>query len=235
MKSIVVLSFLLMSLSLRASSLSKVDRDIKDFDDKVQEMNSQFAVKPVNPSDKNWVKEKIQHMRDIDQYMRGYLEVQFDHGYSDLEKQEFMKQFLPRWSQIDTQNTKDLKELMAIYVWFSIGDFDEKTDSNAWLLVQHADLDFEFQKATLATLEKLVLIGETSPKNYAYLFDRVAASWNDASKRQKQRYGTQGGCTGPGQWEPIAMEEPSRIDRRRSAVGLPPEAEYIDQAKAFCK
>jgi len=83
-------------------------------------------------------------------------------------------------------------------------------------------------------LEKLYLSKETSPSNYAYLFDRVAASWSDESKRTLQRYGTQGSCTGPGTWEPIAMEEPDHVDERRASVGLMTMAEYLKLFKEIC-
>lgn len=77
--------------------------------------------------------------------------------------------------------------------------------------------------------------GKTDPRNYAYMFDRVAASWNDPTKRNLQRYGTQGTCVGPGKWEPLPMEEPTELDKRRAEVGLPTMAEYQNIMNEFCK
>jgi hypothetical protein len=72
------------------------------------------------------------------------------------------------------------------------------------------------------------------PANCAYLSDRIAASYNDPSKRKFQRYGTQGACTGPGAWEPLPVEDPLHLNDHRSQVGLEPEAEYIKGFKDIC-
>ncbi|MNL37149.1 hypothetical protein D3C87_1592760 [compost metagenome] len=137
--------------------------------------------------------------------------------------------------KIDFENTEDLKPLLQIYSWFTISEFGRKTDINAWLLVQHADHDPDFQKSVLPTLEKLYPLKETRADNYAYLFDRVAASWNDPSKRKLQRYGTQGMCVGPGTWAPLPVEDEVNLDKRRASVGLGPEADYIAIFKDKCK
>jgi hypothetical protein len=39
--------------------------------------------------------------------------------------------------------------------------------------------------------------------------------------------GTQGRCTATGVWEPRQIEQPEKLDERRAAVGLGPEADYI--------
>ena len=78
-------------------------------------------------------------------------------------------------------------------------------------------------------------IGETHPRNYAYLFDRVAVSFNNPSQRVPQRYGTQGFCIGPGQWQPFEIEDPIHVDVRRSEVGLEPLADYIAGFREICR
>jgi len=85
---------------------------------------------------------------------------------------------------IDTVNTNDLADLLKIYGWIRISDFGTAADQNAWLLVQHADHDPVFQKEILGRLGKLYKSGETSPQNYAYLVDRVAASWGGISAKE---------------------------------------------------
>lgn len=218
-----------------ASAFPKVDADLKNYDDHIAEMNATFAHVPAEPSSKEWVKAKLQHMFDVDQYMRKYMMISYDHRYSDEEKAEFFKEFANRFQAIDRANTADLKALLKIHHWFTISEFGEVADNNAWLLVQHADLDPDFQREVLRILEPLVATGETRPSNFAYLFDRVAASWSDLSKQVPQRYGTQGMCKGPGVWEPIPLEDPENLDRRRASVGLGPEAEYIAQFKDICR
>ena len=87
----------------------------------------------------------------------------------------------------------------------------------------------------LAILEPLAAKGETNPKNFAYLFDRVASSFQNPTERKLQRYGTQGQCTGPGTWEPLPVENPDKLDERRAAIGLPPMAEYKMLFVTQCK
>lgn len=84
-------------------------------------------------------------------------------------------------------------------------------------------------------LSKLYKSKETNPANYAYLWDRVASSFNDITKRKPQRYGTQGQCVGPGKWEPLPMEDEKNINKRRKEVGLPTREEYKKNFKDICK
>ena len=102
-------------------------------------------------------------------------------------------------------------------------------------MTQHADHDVTFQKEILEILVDLWPQKETKPSNYAYLFDRVAASWQDPAKRVPQRYGTQGMCVGKGLWKPIPIEDSNKVDERRAELGLPPLKEYIKGFKDICK
>jgi len=230
----VVSAFLFLS-SVLAFADSKVDQDLKVYDEHVQTLKDDFSKIPEEPSNKEWIKLKLQHMVDVDQYMRSYGNVVYDHNYTDAEKEYFWKQFFIRWSAVDTRNTNELKVILLKFDWITVSDFGVQADRNAWLLVQHADHDPQFQSDVLKKLEPLCPKGETNPANYAYLYDRVAASWNDTSKQKPQRYGTQGTCVGPGKWEPIPIEDPDKVDERRASVGLGPLSEYIAGFKDICK
>ncbi|NDD59187.1 MAG: hypothetical protein EBZ47_08075 [Chlamydiae bacterium] len=70
-----------------------------------------------------------------------------------------------------------------------ISKFGSEYDKKAWLIIQHADDDPFFQAGVLFLLERLANKGETDPKNYAYLYDRVAAKFHQIGLLQK--YGTQ--------------------------------------------
>jgi len=218
-----------------ASPYPRVDSDIATYDKNVSKMKSDFLSQPAEPNNKKWVQNKIDNMVQIDQYMRKFWDTPLNNSYTPDEKSEFNKQFSLKSAAVDSENTADLKELLKIYNWFKISEFGANTDSQAWLLVQHADQDHEFQENVLKILEKLWPLNETKPANYAYLFDRVASSFNDPSKRKLQRYGTQGRCVGPGQWEPLPIENPEKVDELRSSVGLSNLAEYKMVFKDLCK
>ncbi|MGZ3775576.1 MAG: DUF6624 domain-containing protein [Pseudobdellovibrionaceae bacterium] len=217
-----------------ASQYHRVDSDISAYDQKVKKLKSNFENQPSNSQNKTWVQGKIDNMVEIDQYMRSVWNIPFTNSYSSDETQEFNKQFLPRSASVDAQNTDDLKELLKIYSWFKISEFGKKTDNQAWLIVQHADQDHAFQENILKILEQLFPLDETSPSNYAYLYDRVASSVDDLSKRRPQRYGTQGHCVGPGQWEPWPIENPDKVDELRKSVGLGTMEEYKRMFKDIC-
>jgi hypothetical protein len=136
-----------------------------------------------------------------------------------------------------------LKEVLASDVvqraggWVTISKFGAETDKDATVIAIHADMDFAFQKEILAKLENLYPKGETDPRGYAHLYDRVAASYFDLSQRKLQRYGTHGEGRyedEPGgfrrlvvPWELLPMEDPEHIHERRAAMGLMPLAEYV--------
>jgi len=123
---------------------------------------------------------------------------------------------------VDDENTAWLKADIAKNGWFLISRDGPDADNAAWLMAQHADQDLPFQKQILALIEPLVARHESNPKNYAYIYDRVAVN-----EQRPQRYGTQGGCNDAGAWHPRETEAPEALDARRASVGLPPEAAYI--------
>lgn len=118
-------------------------------------------------------------------------------------------------------NTAWLKKTIAARGWFTLSRDGEQADKSAWLIVQHSDFDPAFQQQVLTMLTGLKAKGETSPRNYAYLYDRVA---NSAGR--PQRYATQGRCVGPGDWQPFALEDAANIEAIRKEAGLPTLVEY---------
>lgn len=212
----------------------KVDHDIGIAELEISKMNESFDKVPGDANDPIWVKSKLQHMFDVDQYIRNIVRTIYQRGYTQSEMQCATSEILSRMMVIDAQNTLDMKGLLSIYGWITISKFGETADGQAWIIVQHADQDPLFQKSVLDVLEKLWPIKETNSKNYAYLFDRVAASWSDPAKRFPQRYGTQGKCKAPGDWEPLPIEDEAHLDERRSVVGLQPFADYKKIADTMC-
>lgn len=216
-----------------ATDFSHVDADLVAYDQTIERMRSEFAQKPAQPKDPDWVKAKLKNMVEVDQFMRKQWR-QLPSKYSEDAKKYFFEKFQPRFSDMDTRNTGDLKDLLKIHRWFTISTFGKDADSHAWLIVQHADLDLEFQKHVLSILAELYPSRETNPKNYAFLVDRVAAAWSYPDQRTLQTYGTQGECVGPKKWKPIPMIDPENVDARRAQVGLPSMAEYYPRVSAGC-
>jgi hypothetical protein len=123
-------------------------------------------------------------------------------------------------ADIDRKNTARMKEIVEKHGWPGRALVGEDGAHAAWLLVQHADKDREFQKHCLELLEKAVKAGDASGADLAYLTDRVLVA-----ESKKQRYGTQFRTT-DGKLEPYPIEDEANVDRRRKAVGLSTLAEY---------
>jgi hypothetical protein len=132
---------------------------------------------------------------------------------------------------IDAANRAWLKGTIETRGWFRISADGARADSAAWNMVQHADKDVAFQRSMLVLLEKELAAKETSPGNYAYLWDRVAVNTG-----QPQRYATQGRCEGPGDWRPRTLEDPANVEKRRTEMGIDwPMAEYTAKMNTFCR
>lgn len=224
-----VVSFSTFSATL--SKFERVERDLLIYDKAIEKKKAEFSKIIKNENDKDWIVQKLDHMVKVDQYMRDYFHTPTKKSYSKAEEKFFQEKFMPRFRSIDSGNTQDLKKLIKKYGWFKISEFGEKADKQAWLLVQHADMDLDFQKEVLKTLSKLYLSGETNKSNYAYLYDRVAS----IGEQRPQKYGTQGKCVGAGVWEPDEIEDVENVDKYRKSMGMVSMAEYKSWFKDICK
>jgi hypothetical protein len=131
--------------------------------------------------------------------------------------------------ETDSDNTRWLKAQIAEHGWWRISSHGEGADNAAWLMVQHADRDPEFQAEVLGLLETLLPSGDTAKSSYAYLFDRVAVGAD-----RPQRYGTQGGCVARNRWEPDEIEDPDRVEALRAEVDVGSLAEYPAHMHQYC-
>lgn len=146
---------------------------------------------------------EIERMAEVDQRMRHEAAT---NGTWDLE--------------IDRRNTIRLKEIIAEIGWPTISKVGQRASAKAWLLAQHADHDLNFQKECLALMTDAVA-GDVSPRNIAYLDDRVATH-----ESRPQLYGTQFRTSDDGMLEPYPILEPEKLDERRAKMELEPFAEY---------
>lgn len=131
------------------------------------------------------------------------------------------------WKKVEVEdkaNTTQLKELLGTRDWFDDTIDGWGAENYGWLIVQHSDDDPEFQREVLKKLEPLLLQGRVDPRNYAYLWDRVAVK-----DERPQRYGTQFSCK-DGQWVVAGgVEDPDNLDARRKAVGMGSWKEYSER------
>lgn len=133
-------------------------------------------------------------------------------------------------SALDRRDREWLRPVVARQGWFRNSEYGPGVASAAFLIVQHADHDLDFQREMLALLEPIAAEGEMRASSYAMLTDRVAVN-----SGEPQLYGSQGWCIGPGEWAPRdhvgTLEE---VDERRATVGLHPMADYVASISRNC-
>ena len=134
-----------------------------------------------------------------------------------------------RMLEIDGAHTRELKRWVRRNEWPTRSAYGRRSMLNAWLIVQHADHDLEFQKVVLRQLGDRARRGEASKSHYAYLWDRVAVN-----EKRLQKFATQGRCVAPNAWEAWPSVEPAKLDQRRARMGLEPYADYRRRASKMC-
>lgn len=121
---------------------------------------------------------------------------------------------------VDQKNTEFMKRTIEKHGWPGKSLVGEEAAAAAWLLVQHADHDPEFQAKALELVKAAFKTGDVTGQQVAYLTDRVLLK-----QGKKQLYGTQFIGNGADA-KPAPIEDEEHVDQRRKEVGLPPLEEY---------
>jgi len=120
--------------------------------------------------------------------------------------------------KIDKNNTVWLKKIITQYGWPTISMVGKKASDGAWLLVQHADHDVQFQKKVLKMMIEMQKINkkEINPANIAYLTDRILIH-----QKRLQIFGTQyTRKTKKEDFKPLPIKDKNDINERRKIYGL---------------
>jgi Family of unknown function (DUF6624) len=126
-------------------------------------------------------------------------------------------------AELDRQHAEQLRDLVERHGWPARSLVGDAGAQAAWLVVEHADHDPEFQRLCLALLEDAAEQGEADPRHVAFLTDRVLIH-----EGKLQRYGTQLQLReDAGRLVPIRVEAPDMLDERRLSIGLGPIEDYL--------
>ena len=93
----------------------------------------------------------------------------------------------------------------------------------AWMLIQHADADPEFQQHALTLMDPLVEAGQADPSDFAHLTDRVLLA-----RGEKQRFATQFAMDDAGVLRPRPTESPEGLGERRARYELLPLEQHME-------
>lgn len=141
-----------------------------------------------------------------------------------LAPDEMQKRVSALWekqAKADKKNIKRLEEIIGKYGWPGRSLVGKDGSVTAFLIVQHADL--QYQKKYFPLLKEAVSKGEADRDDAALLEDRILMR-----EGKKQIYGSQlhfNEVTKKLELWPIEDEE--GVDARRASVGLEPIAEYL--------
>lgn len=120
----------------------------------------------------------------------------------------------PEMRRVHEENNSRIKEIIHDNGWPLECMVGEDGAEAAWLIVQHAILEPEFQKECVSFIKRAVEKGEASSWHLAYLQDRVLMQ-----QGKPQIYGTQH-IANNGKMEPLPIEDIKKANLKRQELGL---------------
>ena len=131
-----------------------------------------------------------------------------------------------RMAAVHKKNADSLNRIVDDFGWPGSSLVGSDGAEAAWLILQHAIGNPEFQRKCLHILKDAAESGEVPAAQVAYLEDRIRVF-----EERPQRYGTQFDWDGSGTLSPHPIEDPERVDEFRASVGLGPLAEKIQEMR----
>jgi hypothetical protein len=170
-------------------------------------------------------RELVKMGEDHQKHRQEMMELMDRMAASDSEKiAKKWKQAVERQNDLDSKNQQRLDEIVKEYGWPKRSVFGEEASGVAFLIVQHAELDY--QKKYLPLIKEAAGQKEARQSDLAMLEDRILTR-----EGKKQIYGTQLRLNQTTQrMELYPIEDEGNVDTRRSAVGLEPLAQYLKRA-----
>ena len=185
-----------------------------------------FAQAPGAASSNEAVRRELVKMGEDSQKQRQEMMDLMDRlAVSDSEKvAKKWRQAVERQNELDSKNRQRLDEIVKEYGWPKRSVFGEEASGVAFLIVQHAELDY--QKKYLPLIKEAANQKEARQSDPALLEDRILTR-----EGKKQIYGTQLRLNQTTQlMELYPIEDEENVDARRAAVGLEPLAIYLKRA-----
>jgi hypothetical protein len=137
---------------------------------------------------------------------------------------KLLKEQVNKVAKVDLKNRTRLRKIVDKYGWPGKSLVGSGGAEAAAYLVQQAQKDLLLQKRCLKLMKEAPK-GEVEPAHVAQLTDTVLIA-----EKKKQLYGTGLQAKG-GVLKPYPIEDEANLDKRRAAMGLPPLADYLEQAQ----
>ena len=137
----------------------------------------------------------------------------------------------PRMQQVHDRNAARLAEIINEFGWPGRTLVGDEAAEAAWLLLQHAIAQPDFQRRGLELLREAAARGETPAWCAAYLEDRIRVF-----EGRPQLYGTQFEPDEDGVPAPQPpIEDEAHVDERRLAVGMETLAERTEMMRRWAR
>lgn len=132
-----------------------------------------------------------------------------------LEEGSLGDGYNPRMREVHECNAARLKQIIAAHGWPGSSLVGRDGSHAAWRIIQHAIGDPPFQRMCATEIQKAIDLGKAPLAQLAFLEDRIRFF-----EERPQLYGTQFNRDENGEMNPYAIEDPERVDERRSRAGL---------------
>ncbi len=177
----------------------------------------------IAPTESELRKELLRRSANDQDVRRKLIEVVSDRGLDWGEAallDPVVQPLAAEMSRVDGDNCKWLRSVVDERGWPLISEVGRDGANAAFLIVQHANADLDFQKRCLG-LMTTAPNGQVALPDLALLTDRVRLA-----EGKKQLYGSQV-VQKDGRWIVRPTEGRENLDRRRATMGLPSMAEYL--------
>jgi len=131
-----------------------------------------------------------------------------------------------RMARVHERNARHLDRIIESVGWPGTDLVGPDGAEAAWIILQHAIAEPGLLRRALPLLQAAALEGKASPRHAAMLEDRIRFF-----EGRPQRYGTQFDWDADGNLSAGEVDDPQGLDERRHAVGLPPLAEQMEEAR----
>jgi len=132
-----------------------------------------------------------------------------------IQNGQLGKGYNEEMEKLHNRNADKLNEIIDTIGYPTIEKVGKEANEATWLVIQHSIGQPNFMKKCKKLLGIVVNENKASPRNLAYLTDRIAVF-----EGKPQRYGTQFDWDKNGELSPNSFDDLTRVNQRRKSIGL---------------
>lgn len=202
--------------------------DVQKIVEKVNSLRIEYKLdKGLDLYDKKVVCQTLRKMFDEDQKLRFFYQELLNEN-NEVNQKAINLKFKEIFDEQSIRHIKTLKKILSIHKWIDVSKFGKGPNSQAFILIQHADNDLEFQEEMLSVIFYKAKEKETQLSQFPMLYDRVMVKKNGV-----QKFGTQLFVDDTGELNVYSLESLEKVDEWRSEYDLEPLGTYIQRFSEY--